>query len=104
MTGFLSAAVQDVLASKFASELEYGVDDYPDGTSKEFWGKSSDLYLAIAKQQAREGRLTFRDLMLGQLYRCLATEDIDELRHQLTGLITQGLQWREALDRRKESK
>lgn len=99
----LSPAMQDVIVSKFASELDYGIDDYPDGCSERFYSRPADLYLVAAKAAAVAGSLTFADLMLGQLYKVLATEDIDELRHQLTGLITQGLQWREALDRRKES-
>lgn len=97
----VSPAVQDIIASQFASELEYGVDDYPNGCDEKFYARAAGLYLAAAKMAARAGKLTFADLMLGQLYRVLTTEDIDELRFQLTGLLTQGLQWREALDRRK---
>lgn len=97
----VTPAVQDILASKFASELAYGVDDYPDGVSTIVYGGAAQVFLANAKLAGREGRLTFADLMLGQLYTALATEDPEELRRQVTCLVTQGLQWREALDKRQ---
>lgn len=96
----ISQAVQDMLASQFASELAYGVDEYPDGTSIVRYGPAAARSLEMAKQASGKGTLTFADLMLGQLYQVLMTEDVAELRFRLTGLLAQGLQWREALDRR----
>lgn len=96
----ITQAMQDVIVSQFASELAYGVDDYPNGTDEAYYARSAEVYLAAAKAAARTGKLTFADLMLGNLYGALATEDPTELMYRVTGLVTQGLQWREALDRR----
>lgn len=97
----VSPAVQDVIANQFLTELNYGIDDYPDGTSERRYAEVATLAMDELREAARVGATTFAHFMTAQFYKTLECEDPDRLRHHLTALLVQGVQWREALDRRK---
>ena len=96
----ISKAQEDVIVRCFETWLKFGSGEWGYGNDPQFYARQKEIYLEHSKQAARAGRLTFADLLLGQLYCVLASDGPGELRHQLVAMAAEVIDWIEAIDRK----
>lgn len=79
--------------------LLWGDQEHPDGTGAEF-----ELDARIAKDvctsKVRAGTVTWRDILLEEVYEALAETDADDLAGELDQVAAVAVQWAETIRRR----
>ena len=94
----------DVLEERWRQHKQWGQQDHPDGTDQlEQWYREGvrESYKRICDQAAKEDRLTWREILLEEVYEALAETDQKRLRTELVQLAAVAVAWVEAIDRRR---
>ncbi|XVV02742.1 hypothetical protein ACQPW3_36130 [Actinosynnema sp. CA-248983] len=88
-----------VRQERITQDTEWGVQDHADGTGPAFaamlkdWRDHIDLASAF-------GMLTWRDILVEELFAALVEQDPERLARELEQLAAMAVAWREALHRR----
>jgi hypothetical protein len=90
----------DVYAERLAQDKKWGEQNHPDGT-----GMPGDDVLANSAREscdraAKSGRLTFRHILMEEVYEACAESGAAELRNELIQVAAVAVAWIEAIDRR----
>ena len=97
-------AVRDVVEGVFDERLRqndrWGEQNHPDGTSTEMWSPNAELWKFRCDKAAREGAVTWKHILLEEVYEALAEEDSTKLREELIQVAAVAAAWVEAIDRR----
>lgn len=122
--GAVSTVLAEVAAERARQDAKWGEQNHPDGTGPESHplvvdGAKNDLIypgplrIAVANRlavgftqstdaAAREGSLTWRHILLEEVFEALAESDPAKLRRELIQLAAVATQWVEAIDRRSK--
>lgn len=79
---------------------KWGVQDLPDGTG-DLFERLRDMVTAECDIATDLNRLTYRHVLLEEVYEALAESDPAKLRAELVQVAAVAIQWVEAIDRRK---
>lgn len=95
----LARVLSDVAAERAAQDAMWGVQDFPDGSGTAFEPRA-----ARAKDDGRAawsaGELTWRHVLVEEVYEALAEPAPDRLRAELIQVAAVAVKWVQALDRR----
>lgn len=118
-------AIDDIRAERARQDAKWGEQNHPDGTGplvvalydaaslapNPEGGTLNSFTLARAawlaqafthatNVKAREGGVTWRDILLEEVFEAMAEDDEEELRRELIQVAAVASQWAEAIDRR----
>lgn len=108
--------VLDVVRERSAQDVKWGEQNLPDGTgphthplefheARVFHNDFAPLLARIATattdQHAADGTVTYRDILLEEVFEALAESDPAKLRTELVQLAAVAVQWVEAINRRE---
>ncbi|OKI19273.1 NUDIX hydrolase [Streptomyces sp. CB03911] len=95
--------LRDVATERAAQDAIFGQQDLPDGTGAgmdSFRRGVADRYRQACDIAFAEGRGTFRDVFLEEVFEAMAEDDPVKLRAELLQAVAVGVKWIEAIDRR----
>ena len=107
------SVLKEVAAERQRQEAKWGEQDHADGTGPRhfFLGKGLDApatygYLRdrateITDSNANNGRITYADIFLEEVFEALAETDQDKLREELVQTAAVAVAWVEKIDRDK---
>lgn len=97
--------LDEVSAERTAQDAKWGEQNHPDGTGPQAYHVNiagvADRYRAACQAAAAAGRVTYRDILLEEVYEAMAEADPDELRTELVQVAAVAVAWVEAIDRRE---
>ncbi|MEV7011424.1 hypothetical protein [Streptosporangium sp. NPDC051022] len=97
--GSLARVLADVAGERVAQDTMWGIQDIGDGTGPE---RAADA--DRAKEEVgtafREGRLTWRHILLEEVLEAFAEDEPEALRTELIQVAAVAVKWVQALDRR----
>ncbi|GAA2877718.1 hypothetical protein GCM10010517_39370 [Streptosporangium fragile] len=99
--GSLAKVLADVAAERAAQDARWGIQDIPDGTGADRTA-AADRGKEETAEAAREGRLTWRHILLEEVLESFAEDDPDTLRTELIQVAAVAVKWVQALDRREQ--
>jgi hypothetical protein len=94
----------DILDERAAQDAKWGEQNHPDGTGpgeNNFRVLVADRYRQACEVAAREGRLTWRDIALEEVFEAMAEYDPAKLRAELVQAAAVLAAWIECIDRRQ---
>lgn len=98
----LGPALSSVVSERVAQEVKWGEQNHADGTGvSAAW--AADAYRERCERAFAEGRGTWRDILLEEVFEALAEEDPAPLREELVQVAAVAIAWVEAIDRRTEA-
>lgn len=86
--------------NKRQDELWGDQSDLPDGTSGHGWGKMAVLAKEHCKKAAKIGEVTWKDILIEEVYEAFAEEDAGRLHDELIQVAVVAMQWAAAIERR----
>lgn len=97
--------LQEVQDERARQNAKWGVQNHPDGTGPDVGGKGVSKALAdnaksITDREAKEGKLTWRHILMEEVAEAFAESDPKKLRTELVQVSAVATQWVEAIDRR----
>jgi hypothetical protein len=105
---FLTAVERQIREEREAQDTKWGEQNHPDGT-----GPKTPIVVGIARMHeaataarqacqraASEGDVTWRHILLEEVFEAFTEEDPAELRTELIQVAAVAQQWIEAIDRR----
>ncbi|MFE9234792.1 hypothetical protein [Cellulosimicrobium funkei] len=110
-----SSVVDDVAAERVRQDAKWGVQNHPDGTGRAVRvldplvdpsryteaGWLATRAKASTDTAARGGSVTWRHILLEEVFEALAEDDPERLRTELVQVAAVAQQWAEAIDRRQ---
>lgn len=99
MPGPLATVLGDVARERDAQDAMWGVQEFPDGTGREY-AADADEAKAACRTAWSEGRLTWRHILTEEFFEALAESDPERLRVELVQTAAVAVKWVQALDRR----
>lgn len=107
----VARVLADVVAETTRQDAKWGEQNHPDGTGPELVplpagleGLSAHSLSLWAREvtdmNAAEGSVTWRDILLEEVFEAIAEEDPARLRVELVQVAAVATQWVEAIDRR----
>jgi hypothetical protein len=75
--------------------------NHPDGTGNRWFEFERDFYRDLCERMTAEGKITWRHILLEEVYEALAEEDPAHLRSELVQVAAVATAWIEAIDRRR---
>ncbi|MFI6444685.1 hypothetical protein [Kitasatospora sp. NPDC050543] len=100
MSDATESVLRDIAAERAAQDALFGQQDFPDGTGEPFRRGVADRYRQACDAAFAEGRGTFRDVFLEEVFEAMAENDPERLRAELVQAVAVGVKWIEAIDRR----
>lgn len=91
---------QDVDEERTRQDAKWGVQDHPDGTGGEFYKFHSNSHRTAADSAAKAGSLTWRHVLIEEMFEAFAETDPAKLREELVQCSAVCQSWCEAIDRR----
>lgn len=88
----------EVYNERTRQDEKWGVQNHPDGTS-EFLATLRDEYRATTDRNAQEGRVTYYDILMEEVWEAMAEVDKAKLRTELIQVAAVTVAWVEKLDR-----
>lgn len=95
-----ASAIVEILGEREAQDLKWGEQNHPDGTGGEWHARAAVACREACNDAAREGRLTWRDILAEEFEEALAEESPIKLREELVQVAAVAVAWIEAIDRR----
>lgn len=91
----------DEIASELdRQERKWGVQNHPDGTGLPIFKEKANSYKQDYEDAALEKRITWRHVLLEEVYEALAENDPKLIREELIQVAAVCIQWVLAIDRR----
>ena len=97
------SVLYDVEAERAAQDDRWGQQELPNGTGRNAPPSlrgMSDLAKRRAGLAAAMGELTWRDVLLEEVFEAMDAETVPELRAELVQVAAVAVQWVEAIDRK----
>lgn len=91
---------RDIVEERAAQDARWGEQNHPDGTSSEMWGPNAKLWRFRCDGAAKAGDVTWKHILLEEVYEALAESDPAKLREELIQVAAVAAAWVEAIDRR----
>ena len=92
--------LEEVESERRRQHVKWGEQNHPNGTSWDAWVIQRDLAKAETDAAAREGEVTFRHILMEEVFEAFAETDPAKLRAELLQVAAVACQWVECLDRR----
>ena len=93
-------ALADVADERRIQDAKWGVQNLPDGTSKEEWSAVANAARTLCNMAASEDAVTWKDILMEEFFEAMAESDPKKLREELVQVAAVAVQWIEAIDRR----
>lgn len=95
-------ALNDIVHEQQAQVDTWGVQDHLDGITNLALAKAArDAAKARCDRHAREGAVTWKDILLEEVFEALAEEDPELLKAELIQVAAVAASWADAIERRK---
>lgn len=96
----LGYVLGEVVGERKAQDEKWGEQNHPDGTGDQYMPHAR-FARSVADVAAREGALTWKDILCEEFYEALAEHDPEKLRTELVQVAAVATAWAEAIDRRQ---
>ena len=93
--------LRQIRRERLNQDTRWGEQNHPNGTGSR-WAAYAGYFRAIANFRAREKTLTWRDILLEEVYEALAERDPEPLREELIQVAAVATAWVEAIDRKED--
>lgn len=94
----------DIDHERDRQDAKFGpVHNLPDGTSRQDWGVIEAAAKAICDAASRDGKVTWRDILMEEVAEAFAADDPQHLREELVQVAAVAVKWIEAIDRRPKT-
>ncbi|MBM6622648.1 hypothetical protein JTF08_13615 [Micrococcaceae bacterium RIT802] len=111
-----SRVLHQIRLERARQDAKWGEQNHPDGTGPHsvplraiedcfatpYANQLADLATAATDRHAAEGRVTWADILLEEVFEALAESDLGRLRTELIQVAAVATQWVEAIDRRAD--
>ena len=94
--------LSEVAAERAVQDQKWGEQNHLDGTGGQIAREFADTHRWHCQEAAKEGRLTWRHILLEEVYEALAERDPDKLRAELVQVAVVATCWAEAIGRRQD--
>jgi hypothetical protein len=91
----------DVWDERIRQDKRWGQQNHPDGTGLVNDARRADRAKEYNDQRVADGDLTFRDILIEEIYEAFAETDPVRLREELIQVAAVAVAWVEAIDRRQ---
>ena len=91
---------KEVVDERSAQEARWGEQNHPDGTSAIGWDWQAENAKFACEEARRNGRMSWRHILLEEVFEAFAEEDPEKLRAELLQVSAVAQAWVEAIDRR----
>lgn len=90
---------RDIVEERARQDAKWGEQNHPDGTN---WSYEieAEHFKALCDREAEAGKVTWRHILLEEVYEALAEENPAMLRDELVQVAAVAAAWVEAIDRR----
>lgn len=95
----ITRALEEVRTERYAQEAKWGEQNHPDGTGDEGSRRVAEMARAITDRRAREGTVTYRDILREEVYEAFGESDPARLREELVQVAAVAVAWVEKIDR-----
>ncbi|MET7944243.1 NUDIX hydrolase [Streptomyces sp. NPDC005302] len=95
-----AAVLAEVQAERERQDAKWGEQNHPDGTGGSGALYVADRYRSIVDEALKTGSVTWRDVLLEEVYEALAERDPNRLRTELAQVAALAVAWIAAIDRR----
>jgi hypothetical protein len=95
--------VNDVVHERFIQDMKWGEQNHPDGTGKPAQKALANIAQDHCDREARNGSVTWADIMYEEFAEALAESDEDKLREELIQTAAVAIAWVESIDRRRNA-
>lgn len=92
----------EVLAERLRQNEKWGEQNHPNGTAGRY-ATLANFYREATDLAASDGSLTYRHILLEEVFEAMAEDDPAKLRIELIQVAAVAVQWVEAIDRGKQS-
>lgn len=89
----------DVYQERLRQDVKWGQQNWPDGTGGEGTIMTANHYRDITNRHAKEGTLTFWDILLEEVFEAGAETEKSMLSEELNQVAAVCLAWREKIQR-----
>lgn len=96
------AVLDEIREERTRQDARWGEQNWPDGTGTEKDATISRLTRQLCDAAHRAGDVTWRHILLEEVYEATAEEDLVALRAELVQVAAVAVNWIEAIDRRVE--
>lgn len=96
-----AAVCREVIQERCRQETKWGEQNHPDGTGLPMDSLMADIAKETTDLHAREGTLTYRDILHEEVREAYAETDPTKLRTELIQVAAVAVAWVEAIDRRE---
>lgn len=93
------AILTEIRNERDAQDKKWGEQNHPDGTGHTFFRREADIARGECNARAADGRLTWADILLEEVYEALAERDPARLREELKQTAAVCVNWIEKIDR-----
>lgn len=90
----------EVADERLRQHAKWGEQNWADGTGDIFGGYATD-FRKVCSDAAMRGAVTFRDILIEEVFEAFAETDPVRLRAELLQVAAVAVQWIEAIDRRQ---
>ena len=91
---------REVVDERSAQDARWGEQNHPDGTSAIGWDWQAENAKFSCEEVRAAGRMTWRHILLEEVFEAFAEEHPDRLRAELLQVAAVAQAWIEAIDRR----
>lgn len=92
--------LREVASERDRQDAKWGVQRHPNGTNPARYGQHRELSRTLCDAAARQGVVTWRHILLEEVYEGLAEEHPAKLRSELVQVAAVVVNWIEDLDSR----
>lgn len=97
------SVMQEVINERVRQDDKWGQQNHPDSTGGPPSEIMADEYRSRAAEAAASGALTWRHILLEEVYEAIAESDPTALREELIQVAAVAAAWAEAIDRRGQA-
>lgn len=96
-------ALGEVSIERGKQDARWGEQNHPDGTGEAAAGAIARFARARCDRKAKEGTITWADILAEEFFEARAESDPEKLREELIQVAAVAVAWVEAIDRRKSN-
>lgn len=95
--------LQDIINERKKQDAKWGEQHHPDGTvSNKYSVSMANYYRGLCNAYAKSDIVTWKDILLEEIYEALAEDDLAKLRNELVQSAAVIVNWIEDIDSREQ--
>lgn len=93
--------IASIVAERVRQQEKWGEQNHPDGTGQKYHQTLRNAHQARCKENARNGTVSFFDILIEEVYEAAAENNRAALRKELIQVAAVCVQWCQKIDRQQ---